>query len=153
MRQLDFEAEFDRVLLMFTSFGYFGDDDNCHVMENMARALKPDGLLGFDMPNRDLIAGEPPASFVIEKNGDLIINRLSFDVLTGRFHNRRLLVRNGFRKDKPFSIRLYNAQEIQTLLGSVGLDTENILGDDGQPLSARSRRMVVVARKPLRDFP
>jgi SAM-dependent methyltransferase len=149
MRQLSFNAEFDRVLLLFTSFGYFGDDENLQVAENMARALKPGGLLGFDIPNRDVIAGEPPTSAVIDKNGDLIINRLSFEVHTGRFHNRRIIVRNGVRRDKPFSIRLYNVQEIRALLGRVGLEVAKVLGDDDQPLSAQSRRLVVIARKPL----
>jgi SAM-dependent methyltransferase len=148
MRELSLDAEFDRVLLLFTSFGYFGDDENLQVAGNMARALKPGGLLGFDIPNRDVMAGEPPASPVIDKNGDLIINRLSFDVHTGRFHNRRIIVRDGVRKDKPFSIRLYNAQEINALLGSVGLEVNKLLGDDGQPLSAQSRRLMVIARKP-----
>jgi SAM-dependent methyltransferase len=149
MRQLSFNEEFDRVLLLFTSFGYFGDDENLQVAENIARALKPGGLLGFDMPSRDAIAGEPPTAAVIDKNGDLIINRLSFDVHTGRFHNRRIIVRNGVRKDKPFSIRLYNVQEIRALLRTVGLEVDKLLGDDGQPLSAQSRRLVVIARKPL----
>jgi hypothetical protein len=100
------------------------------------------------IPNRDVMAGEPPASAVINKDGDLIINRLSFDVHTGRFHNRRIVVRDGVRKDKPFSIRLYNAQEIKALFGRVGLEVDKLLGDDGQPLSAQSRRLIVIARKP-----
>jgi SAM-dependent methyltransferase len=148
MRQLGFVEEFDRVLLLFTSFGYFEDDENAQVLENMARALKPGGLLGFDTPNRDVIVKDLSTSDVIEKDSDLMINRLSFDVLTGRFHNRRIVIRNGVRKDKPFSIRLYNATEIRDLLNRVGLEVYKMLGGDDQPLSASSRRMVVVARKP-----
>ena len=150
MRQVGFVEEFDRVLLLFTSFGYFEDDENAQVMGNMARALKPGGLLGFDTPNRDVVVKDLSTSDVIEKDGDLMINRLSFDVLTGRFHNRRIVIRNGVRKDKPFSIRLYNATEIRDLLDRVGLEVYKMLGGDGQPLSASSRRTVVVARKPLR---
>jgi SAM-dependent methyltransferase len=149
MRQVSFVEEFDRVLLLFTTFGYFEDEENVQVLENMARALKPGGLLGFDIPNRDVVVKDLPTSDVIDKDGDLLINRLSFDVLTGRFHNRRIVIRNGVRKDKPFSIRLYNATEIRDLLNRVGLEVYKMLGGDGQPLSASSRRMVVIARKPL----
>jgi SAM-dependent methyltransferase len=149
MRQVSFVEEFDRVLLLFTSFGYFEDDENVQVLENMARALKPGGLLGFDIPNRDVVVKDLPTSDVIDKDGDLLINRLSFDVLTGRFHNRRIVIRNGVRKDKPFSIRLYNATEIRDLLNRIGLEVYKLLGGDDQPLSASSRRMVVIARKPL----
>jgi SAM-dependent methyltransferase len=127
MRQLSFDAEFDRVMLLFTSFGYFSDDENLEVTRNVARALEPGGLVGIDMVNRDAIARESPATDVIEKSDGLIINRLSFDALTGRFHNRRIVIRQGVRKDKPYSIRLYNAQEIQGLLARVGLEVDKLL--------------------------
>ena len=148
MRHLSFDAEFDRVVLIFTSFGYFGDDDNLQVIKNAAHALKPGGLLGFDIPHRDALAGKPPSDHVIDKDGDLVINRLSFDSLTGRFHNRRLLVRDGVSKEKPFSIRLYSAQEIGNLLGKAGLEIEQLLGAYGQPLSNQSQRLIVLAKKP-----
>jgi SAM-dependent methyltransferase len=149
MRQINFVGEFDRVMLLFTSFGYFEDDENVQVMENMARALKPGGLLEFDIPNRDVVVKDFPVSDVIDKDGNLIINRLSFDVLTGRFHNRRIVIRDGIRKDKPHSVRLYNTTEIRDLVNRAGLQVYKILGYDGQPLSVRSRGMVIIARKPL----
>ncbi len=147
MRQLDRVEEFDRVLLLFTSFGYFEDDENARVLANAARALKPGSLLGLDIPNRDALANDPPASYVTEKNGDLVIDRLAFDSLTGRLHNRRMLIRHGERKDKPFSIRLYHAQEIRDLLHSVGLEVYKLLDGEGQPLSTGSKRLIVIARK------
>ena len=149
MRQINFVEEFDRVVLLFTSFGYFEDGENVQVMENVARALKPGGLLRFDISNRDVMVKGLPTSDVVEIEGNLMINRLSFDMLTGRFHNRRIVIRGGVRKDKPFSIRLYNATEIRDLLNKVGLEVQKMCGYDGQPLSADSRGMVVVARKPL----
>jgi SAM-dependent methyltransferase len=149
MRQINFVEEFDRVLLLFTSFGYFEDDENAKVMENMARALKPGGMLGLDIPNRDVIVRDLPASHVIEKGDSLIINRLSFDMLTGRFHNRRIVIRDGVRKDKPHSIRLYTATEIREMLKRVGLEDCKILGNNGQSLSSTSSGMSVIARKPV----
>ncbi len=150
MRQISFHEEFDRVLLLFTSFGYFEDDENELVLKNMAAALKPGGSLMFDIPNRDVFLEDLPPADVIEKDGDLLINRFSVDVLTGRFHNRRIVIRKGIRKDKPFSIRLYNATEVCSLLTRAGLVDYRLLGEDEQPLSARSRRIFVIAKKPLR---
>jgi SAM-dependent methyltransferase len=149
MRQVSFLEEFDRVLLLFTSFGYFEDSENEQVVENMARALKPGGCLMFDIPSRDAILKDLRPADVVDKGDDLLINRCSFDVLTGRFQNRRIVIRNGVRKDKPYSIRLYNATEVRHLLSRAGLVDHKLLGGDGQPLSASSRRMVVIARKPL----
>ena len=136
------------MLLLFSSFGYFEDGENEQVVENMARALKPGGYLMFDIPNRDVILKDLPPADVIEKEGDLLINRFSFDVLTGRFHNRRIIIRDGIRKDKPFSIRLYNATEVCHLLDRAGLADYKLLGEDDQSISANSRRMVIIARKP-----
>jgi len=147
MRQIDFREEFDRVLLLFTSFGYFEDDENARVMEAIARALKPGGLLRFDIANRDVVVKNLPAAEVVDKGADLMINRLSFDMLTGRFHNRRIVIRDGVRKDKPFSIRLYNATEIRDLLNRAGLEIHKMVGYSGRPLSGDSRGMVIVARK------
>jgi SAM-dependent methyltransferase len=148
MRQLEFREEFDRVLLLFTSFGYFADSVNEQVVQNMARALKPGGWLMFDIPNPDVVLKDFWPADVIDKGGDLLINRFSFDMLTGRFHNRRIVIRDGIRKDKPFSIRLYSATEIRDLLHGAGLEVLKLSGGGSQPLSANSRAMVVVARKP-----
>ena len=38
MRQVSFQDEFDRVLLLFTSFGYFEDEENELVLKNMQHA-------------------------------------------------------------------------------------------------------------------
>ena len=148
MRRIDFQDAFDRVLLLFTSFGYFSDGENERVLQQMAAALKPGGILLFDIPNRDTFLKDLPPADVIEKDGDLLINRFSFDALTGRFHNRRIVIRKGIRKDKPFSIRLYNATEICRLLKGAGLVDAKLLNGDGQPLSSTSRRIVVIASKP-----
>lgn len=151
MRCVSFAEEFDRVLLLFTGFGYFADDENEQAIANMARALKPGGRLMFDVPNRDtILVGLPPAD-VINKDGDLLINRFSFDPLTGRFHNRRIVIRDGVRKDKPFSIRLYNATELRDLLNRADLTDHEFLDENSRPLSANSRRIVVIAGKPLRE--
>jgi SAM-dependent methyltransferase len=147
MRQINFREEFDRALLLFTSFGYFEDDENELVIGNMARALKAGGRLMFDITNRDVLLKDLPPAEVLEKDGDLLINRFSFDALTGRFHNRRIVIRDGRRKDKPFSIRLYNASEILGLLKRAGLLDCQVLDEKERPVSASSRRLVVIARK------
>jgi SAM-dependent methyltransferase len=149
MRHLDLEEEFDLVLMVFTVFGYFTDKVNLRVLENAARALKPGGRLVFDSPNRDVVLKDFRPHHVTEKEGNLMIDRNHFDSITGRLYNRRIVIRDGVRRDKPFFVRLYNPSEILELLNKVGLGLETLLGGyDGQPVSPDSRRMVVVAKKP-----
>ncbi len=149
MRDLEFVAEFDRVVLLFTAFGYFDDAANVQVVEKIARALRPGGLFAFDIPNRDVTLTVLRPYHVQEKEGNLMIDRSSFDMLTGRWTNERIVIRDGVRKDKPFSIRVYNATEIRDLLTGAGLAVHGIYGGwDGRLPSTASGRLVVVARKP-----
>lgn len=148
MRLLDASEEFDRVLLLFTAFGYFEDDENLRVLQNIARALKPAGMLIFDIQNRDAFLKDFLPFHVSEKEGNLMIDRHTFDSLTGRLHNQRIVIRDGMRRDKPFFVRLYNPSEIQALLSEAGLEMTRIFGGwDGSPISSDSRRMVIIAKK------
>jgi SAM-dependent methyltransferase len=148
MRHLDFEAEFDRVMMLFTSFGYFEDEDNFRVLENVARALTPNGLFILDIPNRDMTMKTISQAHVTEKNGDLMIDRVNFDTRTGRMHNYRIVIRNGVRKEKPFFVRLYNPTELRDWLVRAGMEINLIYGGyDISPLGEDSRRMIVVAMR------
>jgi SAM-dependent methyltransferase len=148
MRTLDLQDEFDRVLILFTTFGYFSDEENAAVLANAARALKPGGLLGFDLPNRDMTLKTLVPASVEEKEGNLMINRSSFDPLTGRWINRRIVIRDGVRRDKPFFIRLYNYSEIRQLLEAAGLEVQTVCANwREEPFTPESRGMVIVARK------
>jgi SAM-dependent methyltransferase len=150
MLHLDFDAEFDLVLLLFTAFGYFEDEGNLLVLKNIARALKPGGRLLLDVPNRDSTLKNLRPYLVSEKGGTLLIDRNSFDTLTGRWSNQRILIQDGVRKDMPFSIRLYNPTEMAALLPQAGLELARLCGGwDGSPVSSDSRRMIVIARKPV----
>jgi len=148
MRHLDSQDAFDAVLLLFTAFGYFSDEQNLQILQKVARALKPGGQFVFDVPNRDVVLKGFLPYHVMEKNGDLMIDRNKFDSLTGRMYNRRIVIRNNVRKDKPFFIRVYNPSEITTLLEQAGMQVYKLIGDyDGQQVSPESRRMVIVAKK------
>ena len=49
MRSLDYVAEFDAVLLLSGSFGFFDDATNHDVLRRMVRALKPGGRVLIDV--------------------------------------------------------------------------------------------------------
>ena len=58
MRSLPYDTEFDAVINYFTSFGYFDDLDNARVVQQVARALKPEG---HQQPGRDLAKPHHPS--------------------------------------------------------------------------------------------
>jgi SAM-dependent methyltransferase len=149
MRQIQFKNEFDRVMILFTAFGYFDDEDNLWVLKNVRSALRPGGLLIIDSVNRDTALKNFQPVHIAEKDGNVMIDRSSFDSLTGCMHNQRVIIRNGVRTDRPFKIRFYNPSEFSELLERAGLEVYAMYGGfDAQPVSVDSRRLVVIARRP-----
>jgi SAM-dependent methyltransferase len=146
MRKVSFRQEFDRVVLLFTSFGYFRDEENRRVLMNVARALRSGGLFCFDTFNRDTFLKTFLPYHVTEKGQDLMIDRITFDAVAGRLYNRRIVIRNGQRKEKPFFVRLYSPTEIRDLLAEVGLSVQRMYADfESKPFGSESRRMIVIA--------
>ena len=147
MREITYVNEFERGLLLFTAFGYFEDKENFKVLQNIVKALKPGGLFCFDIPNRDVFLKNFLPFIVREKGSDLMIDRNTFDVITGCIRCRRIEIRDGNRKDKNFFIRLYNFTEIKDLLERAGLKIEKVFGDwDSSPLTNDSSKMIIISK-------
>ncbi len=85
--------------------------------------------------------------WVHEKEGDLMIDRQEFVPRRGRLYNRRLVIIDGRRKEKPFSLQLYNATEIERMLEEVGMKVLQMYGSwKGEILKKDSTRIITVAR-------
>ena len=148
MRDISFENEFDRVLMLFTSFGYFDDVENRKVLLNIAKALKKDSLCLLDIPNRDYLLKDFRPYGINERGKDLMIDRCEFDSLSGRLINKRIMIRNGKRKDAPIVLRLYNPNETKDLLSSAGFEIVKLFGSfDSAPFTDNSKSMIIIAKK------
>jgi SAM-dependent methyltransferase len=148
MREVDFDSEFNCAISMSTAFGYFEDNDNFKVLENVAKALKKGGFFLLDLTNRDFIIKNFLPYIVIEKGKDLMIDIHKFNPVEGRLYSRRSVFRNGVMKEKPFFIREYTATEIRDLLERASLKVIKFFGNyDSSPFNVNSRRMIVIAVK------
>jgi SAM-dependent methyltransferase len=148
MRRLYYQKVFDCILLIFTAFGYFEDQQNLKVLQNVYQALKPGGRFCFDIPNREAHLKHLTPCMVTEKESDLMIDRLEYDEQTSRLYNRRIVIRDGERRDKPFFLRLYDLEEIKTLLSQVGFTSLRFYSNwEAEPLSPDARRMVITAKR------
>lgn len=148
MREIDFDNEFDIAICIFTSFGYFEDDENLKVLRNISKALKVGGLFFLDLINRDYIVKNLLPYMVLEKGEDLLIERNRFDIFTSRVYNERLIYRNGKMRRTPYYVRLYSYTEIKNMFENVSLKIIKSFGDfSGNPLSINSPRMIVIGEK------
>lgn len=148
MRRLPWRNRFDGVYNVFTSFGYFRDEENEQVLEQVARALKPGGRFLLETQHRDFLLRHMVPYSVIERGDDFLIDAHSFDPARGRFYTRRTVIRGGTVRRARFFVRLYTPPEMAALLGRAGMEVVGFYDESGAPLSPDSRRMVVVARRP-----
>lgn len=151
MRELDFEAEFDAIVNVFSSFGYFDDATDKDVLKRFRRALKPGGrlLLELQAAHRmlNLLAATGGHSYnVTERGDDFLIDRWSFDALGGRTNTERTSVRDGKVRRYAFSMRLLTVSELAEWLKEAGFQKIDAYDQDGEPFGIAARRMVVVAR-------
>jgi SAM-dependent methyltransferase len=147
MRELPWKERFDRVVSWFTSFGYFEDDDNRRVLREARGALRPGGRLLIENNNLVELLPRWAPSIVVERDGDLSIDRSAFDPVTGRGNTERTIVRDGRVRRFSYSVRMFVAAELRDWLREAGFDSVDSYGPGGEPLTAASRRMITVARR------
>ncbi|NIM06646.1 MAG: methyltransferase domain-containing protein [Armatimonadetes bacterium] len=153
MRELPWETEFDAVINMFTSFGYFeSDEENEKVLRAVHKVLRPGGRLLLDLPNRDVFVNMIPDGRRTwsEHEGCLVLDEHTWNHDEGRLYlNRTIIDPDGSRRQKYHDLRVYSHSEIADMLSRVGFEAERTFADlDMSDFTSESKRMLVVARKP-----
>ena len=148
MRELPWESRFDRIVNWFTAFGYFDDDEeDRRVLSAAHRALRPGGRLLIENNNTAELLGRWQPSVVIERDGNLMIDRSRFDPVSGRATTERVIVRDGATRAVTFTVRMFVAVELGGWLRDAGFSAVDFFDRQGEPLTVESRRMVTVARR------
>lgn len=150
MRELTPDGPFDAVINWFTSFGYFDDATSRGMKASWRRVLRPGGKLVIDHQNRQRLLGVIAATggqmlAMRERGDDLLIDRTTFDVASGRTNTERISVRDGQVRRYWFSVRTFAFTELRDWLLDAGFAEVAGYGLEGEPLTLGSRRMIVVA--------
>ncbi len=146
---LDRNSEFDGIINMFTSFGYFDDpDDDLAMLKKLHRALKPDGFLFMEMWGKEVLARDFEERVWFEREGVTILLEYGIDLNWTELRNRWLFYRNGKMTEYTFSHRIFSAAEMARLLGEAGFAMVDIYGGfDGRIYDHQAERLILVARK------
>ncbi|MCK4386006.1 MAG: class I SAM-dependent methyltransferase [candidate division Zixibacteria bacterium] len=150
MRKLPFDDQFDAVVNIFTSFGFFDkESDDLKVTKGVSRALKKGGLFLLDLKNREYLIRNFQRRRWTQKEDFIWLEDNFFDLFTSRWETTRtLFFENGRKKEHSFSLRMYTFTEILGLLKKSGFILESIYGDfDFREYSLDSPRMILVSRK------
>lgn len=141
---------FHLCLSLFTSFGYFRDEENQQVLDNVARSLRKGGVLLLDLRNagKGLNRLEDWSETREVPSGKLRMS-MRFDRNSGRAKARHVLTRrDGIRISSTFDVRVYSTTELSGMLRDAGMKEVDFYGSlSGAPFRDDSPRMVVVSRK------
>lgn len=156
MRRLPLaDGSFDRVVNLFTSYGYFMDDgDNQFVLEEIARVLRPGkanpGMLAIDHINREaLLASLVPFSERLLPGKRRLIERRRWDHASQRIiKDIELVETDGAMRRWHESVRVYEPEEVDAMLRAAGLEPISRFGDyDGSAWTATKPRLLIIAAK------
>lgn len=148
MRALPFEDEsFDRVVSWFTSFGYFSEPENRQVLTEIRRVLRPGGRVMLEANNLTELLPRWLPSTVIERDGNLVVDRAHFDPVTGLATTDRMVVRDGRTRRFRYSVRMFVAVELASWLREAGFSAMEFRGRAGEALVAQSKRMMAIATR------
>jgi SAM-dependent methyltransferase len=150
MRKLPFDKEFDAVVNIFTSFGFFDKEaDDFKVTKGVSRALKKGGLFLLDLKNREYLIRNFQRRRWRQQEDFIMLEDNFFDLFTSRWElTRTLIFENGRKKENSFSLRMYSFTEILSLLKKSGFILESVYGDfDFREYSLDSPRMILISRK------
>lgn len=161
MRDLPFESDFDGVVNLFTSFGYFETDaEHQAALDAMARALRPGGFLIQDFLNPDFVLDrlvpEDTRTTEAQGIGTVEIRQKRWVSGDGRRLNKRITLccfdhGTGEPDEHTFteSVRLYRRADFETLHARAGLSVRQVFGDyDGGAFGPSSPRLILFSRRP-----
>ncbi|GAB4368845.1 MAG: class I SAM-dependent methyltransferase [Deltaproteobacteria bacterium] len=150
MRTFCRPGSFHLCLSLFTSFGYFRDEENQQVLDNVARSLREGGFLLLDLRNagKGLNRLEDWSETREVPAGKLRMS-MRFDRDSGRAKARHVLTRrDGIRISSTFDVRIYSKAELSRMLRRAGMQEVRFYGSlSGKRFREDSARMVVVSRK------
>lgn len=140
-RRLPFaDGSFDTVLNLFTSFGYYGDEQDAAVLAEYRRVLRPGGALLIDTTHRDRLV----RSFQPEEAVAAGRDRNSFDIRTGWLE--MIHTDDSAARPTVSRIRIYTVTELTAMLGAAGFSQVQVFGAlDGAPLTWDTRMITVAA--------
>lgn len=149
MRRLKFHGEFDAVVDLFTSFGYFLKfSDDLKTLKGAARALKPGGRFLIDIINGAFVRRHFTANRWMDMGDFFHLEQA--ELTADGVHNTwtRVPKKGGRIQTRTFFSRMYDKPRLTSALLRAGLRPLKFWGGfRGEPLSSDRNRLICLAIK------
>ena len=151
MRELDFENQFDGAYCVFSTFGYFDDETNKKTLQNVCRALKPNGKVCVEILNRDYVIADLPTRVWWEGDGCVVLEEVELNYFSSRIQvNRSVVFDDGRQLEQEISVRAYSLHEVGKLMHAAGFRVLEVSGGyqtRGRFFGNQSRHIIVLAER------
>jgi SAM-dependent methyltransferase len=149
MREYVAPNNFDIVLNLFGSFGYFEDpEDDRKVVEHMYSSLRTGGKFLIETMGKEILAREFRERDWSQEGDLLILSEKKVSQNWNRIETRWILIRGAERVEYQVSVRSYSAVELASLLCDCGFPEVRVYGNlDGAEYDQVAQRLVVVGCK------
>ncbi|KZE52818.1 SAM-dependent methyltransferase [Brevibacillus parabrevis] len=150
MRNIPYRDEFDIVVNLFTSFGYFSsDEENAQVIRNMAQALKTNGEVVIDYLNPAYVTSHLVPHSTKQVNGMFIEEKRWIEDGTVK---KRIWITDDADKEKREyleQVRLFSVEQMIAMLEQAGFGQIQVFGNyQFEPyIASQSPRMIFYAIK------
>jgi SAM-dependent methyltransferase len=152
MLDLNFNSNFDAVINMFYSFGFFEtDEENEAVLSNFYKSLKPSGkfLMHTDVNIPRILNGKyrEDETRDLSTGGTLrIIDKYNLE--TKRIDGSWIIEKDGKIQQKDYSVRVYTKEEFEEMCIKAGFSSVITYSNwNGDAYSKDSEDMIVIATK------
>ncbi|GGO08158.1 class I SAM-dependent methyltransferase [Saccharibacillus kuerlensis] len=152
MRELPFEdGEFDAVVNLFTSFGYFEEDaEHIRVLKEIQRVLRPGGQFIIDFMNPPHVKSHLKPYTEREEEGLKIEERRTIE---DGFVKKHITIipeteDGGEQREYDERVKLYTLERFTDMLDEAALKAEDVRGSyDQNKYKADSPRMIFVGKR------
>ncbi|MFA6315017.1 MAG: class I SAM-dependent methyltransferase [Candidatus Paceibacterota bacterium] len=153
MIDITYQNEFDVVINMFYSFGFFDiDEENNRVLMNFYNALKPGGKFLFhtDVNIPRVLSGkyrEDETRQLVSGKSLRIIDK--YDPTDKKIHGTWIIKeKDGNEEKRDYVVRVYTREEFMEICKLVGFKEFQTYSDwSGAPYSEDSEDMIIIAEK------
>ncbi|HHE55759.1 MAG TPA: class I SAM-dependent methyltransferase, partial [Caldithrix abyssi] len=147
IRALPFKKEFNALLNLFTSFGYFFEEqDHLLVLQEFHKVLKPGGFFFFDFLNADYVQ-----KYLKETSERWIDSKKIVEhrrINNGRVEKTIIIENQGKVQEFIESVRMFTKDELLSMVASAGFTVIKTMGDyHGASLSKLSPRLILLLKK------
>jgi SAM-dependent methyltransferase len=148
MRVLPFaDHAFDLVVNLFTSFGYFRDDEShLRVVHEVARVVRGGGTFVLDFLNTTQLV-KTLVPYDEKKIGNMIVEQRREISDDGRFVIKHICIRNT-GKEFTERVRLFDIGDLSGMMVTAGFRIDAVYGNyDAAPYTPDSPRTIIFGRR------